>query len=423
MTAFTPITPPMAVPPAPHRTRPERAFISKLGFVPAPGLARLLLSNAALTLLTLGVYRFWAKTRLRRYYWNSIVVGGEPLEYAGRGLELFIGFLIALVVLLPLGFMGSALQQLALQSPATAAVLQLGYLVLVYLLGQVARFRARRYRLTRTLWRGIRAGQDGSTWAYLGLAALWAAAVVASLGLAAPWAMRALQRYRTGVTRFGDRPFSLEAGVGPLVRAWMPVWLLLVVPPVLFVLLNAEAFAALDASTADESAEGPEFGFFGLLASGWTSAALAYVGFRIKAFRHFAAGTRLGEVEFRSHAEAKPILKRAAGFVAVMALASLAIFVVAGVALGVTADPAMLERLAENDPPFAFMVVAYAAGLAVYIVGTLLLHLMVLRPALRHFSETFTVMHLGTIDSVQPSAAPAPRFGEGLADSFDFAVT
>lgn len=417
MTAFTPITTPMAAVPAPHWTRPERAFISRLGFVPAPGLSRLLLVNTVLTLLTLGVYRFWAKTRLRRYYWNSIVVGGEPLEYAGRGLELFIGFLIALVVLLPLGFAGSALQQLALQSPVVAAVLQVAYLVLVYLLGQVARFRARRYRLSRTLWRGIRAGQDGSTLAYVGRAALWAVVVIATLGLAAPWAMRALQRYRTSVTRFGDRPFSLEAAVGPLVRAWMPVWLFLVLPPILFVVLNTEVWAA-DDPTAEQ-----RFRFFFILGGGWIIAAQAYIDFRIKAFRHFAAGTRLGEVEFRSHAEAKPVLKRAAGFVAVMALASLAISVVAGVALGVTADPAMLERLAENDPPFAFMGVAYAAGLAVYIVGTLLLHLMVLRPALRHLCETFTVMHLGTIDSVQPSAAPAPRFGEGLADSFDFAVT
>ena len=420
MTAFTPIAAPMAPPPAPRRTRPERAFIAKPGFAPGGSLPGLLLKNALLTLLTLGVYRFWAKTRLRRYYWNSIVVGGEPLEYAGRGFELFIGFLIALVVLVPLGFAGSALQQLALHSPATAAGLQVAYVVLVYLLSQVARFRARRYRLSRTLWRGIRAGQDGSTWSYLGLAALWAAAVAASLGLAAPWAMRALQRYRTGVTRFGDRHFSLEATVGPLVRAWMPVWLLLVVPPVLFVLLNAEALAALDSG---DSAEGPEFGFVGLLASGWTSAAFLYVRFRIAAFRHFAAGTRLGEVEFRSYAEFKPVLRRAGGFIAVMALVSLAVFVATVGALGLTADPAQLKQAAENDPPLAFMVVAYAAGLAVYAVGTLLFHLMVLRPALRHFSETFTVIHLGAIDSVRSSAEPAPRFGEGLADSFDFAVT
>lgn len=236
--------------------------------------------------------------------------------------------------------------------------------------------------------------------------------MVASLGLAVPWAMRALQRYRTNATRFGDRHFSFEAAVGPLVRAWMPVWLLLVLPPILFVVLNTEVWAA-DDPTAEL-----RFRFFFILGGGWIIAAQAYMDFRIKAFRHFAAGTRLGEVEFRSYAEFKPILRRAGGFIAVMALLSLAVLVATVGALGLAADPAQLKQAAENDPLLAFMVVAYAAGLAVYAVGALLFHLMVLRPALRHFSETFTVIHLGAIDSVRPSAEPAPRFGEGLVPIF-----
>ncbi len=57
------------------------------------------LANSLLGLVTLGIYRFWAKTRLRRYLWSHVSMEGDRLEYTGRGIELFIGFLIAGVFL------------------------------------------------------------------------------------------------------------------------------------------------------------------------------------------------------------------------------------------------------------------------------------------------------------------------------------
>ena len=52
-----------------------------------------------LTAMTLGIYRFWAKTRLRKYIWSSIAADGDSLEYTGTGLEKFLGFLAAIVIL------------------------------------------------------------------------------------------------------------------------------------------------------------------------------------------------------------------------------------------------------------------------------------------------------------------------------------
>ena len=62
-------------------------------------LFRLALVTGVLTVLTLGLYRFWMKTRLRRFYWSSIRPGGIPLEYVGEPLEKLLGFLIAVVIL------------------------------------------------------------------------------------------------------------------------------------------------------------------------------------------------------------------------------------------------------------------------------------------------------------------------------------
>ena len=54
------------------------------------------LRHLVLMLLTLGWSRFWGRTRLRRYLWNHFAILGDRFEYRGRGIELLIGFVLAL---------------------------------------------------------------------------------------------------------------------------------------------------------------------------------------------------------------------------------------------------------------------------------------------------------------------------------------
>ena len=63
---------------------------------PLLGLA---IKTGIFTVLTLGLYRFWMKTRLRRWYWSSVRPGGQPLEYVGEPMEKLLGFLIAVVIM------------------------------------------------------------------------------------------------------------------------------------------------------------------------------------------------------------------------------------------------------------------------------------------------------------------------------------
>lgn len=65
-------------------------------------LARIALVNAALTVVTLGFYRFWGRVRVRRALWSATTLFGDRLEYTGTGGELFRGFLLAVVFGLPL---------------------------------------------------------------------------------------------------------------------------------------------------------------------------------------------------------------------------------------------------------------------------------------------------------------------------------
>src|ERR1043165_5263886 len=63
---------------------------------------RLLIRGAALLALTLGIYRFWLATDVRRFLWSNTEIAGDGLEYIGTARELLLGFLIAIALLVPL---------------------------------------------------------------------------------------------------------------------------------------------------------------------------------------------------------------------------------------------------------------------------------------------------------------------------------
>ena len=57
-------------------------------YVDKPGLGRIALLNTLLFVATLTLYRFWAKSNVRRHIWSCVHINGEPLEYTGRGIVL-----------------------------------------------------------------------------------------------------------------------------------------------------------------------------------------------------------------------------------------------------------------------------------------------------------------------------------------------
>src|SRR5262245_49272150 len=63
---------------------------------------RLLVRGAVLLMFTLGIYRFWLTTDIRRFLWSDTELLGDTFEYTGTAVELLLGFLIAIVILVPL---------------------------------------------------------------------------------------------------------------------------------------------------------------------------------------------------------------------------------------------------------------------------------------------------------------------------------
>jgi uncharacterized membrane protein YjgN (DUF898 family) len=186
--------------------------------------------GAGLEFVTLGFYRFWLLTDVRRHLWSNTLVGGDAAEYTGRGKELLIGFLVALAILVPvyLAYFLAGLEAEHIQAFASIPLI-----AFFYLFGQFAIYRARRYRLTRTVWRGVRFWMSGSGWIYALKASLWGLLVAVTLGLALPWRTAALERYKMRHSYYGDLQGSFEGrGWEFFKRGW---WLWLLTPLAMYV--------------------------------------------------------------------------------------------------------------------------------------------------------------------------------------------
>jgi uncharacterized membrane protein YjgN (DUF898 family) len=187
----------------------------------------LALKNVALAIVTLGFYRFWGTTNVRRYLWSHTVIDDEPLEYTGTGGELLVGFLKAMVLVIPffavVGVLSWVLRENPRAQPIITAVIYLPLLFLVYYAG----FTARRYRLSRTVWRGIRLGQHGSPMTYALLCLKNTFLSVITLGLYFPYANLRQHAYIWNRTQLGNRDFELEVAGGDLMKRYIIAWLLM----------------------------------------------------------------------------------------------------------------------------------------------------------------------------------------------------
>ncbi len=183
--------------------------------------------TSVLGFFTFTIFRFWGRTQFRRRLWSETTVGDEPLEYTGRGMELFLGAVLAiLTVMLPtIGSVVAA--QLFLGAAAFAFVVPLIYLVVFFLIG-AAVFLARRYHLSRTTYRGVRFAQTGSATAY-GLKTLgYLLLTVLTLGWAGPWARIRLSRNLWAKACYGDEKFEFapdeEAKRQPVYLSFALMW-------------------------------------------------------------------------------------------------------------------------------------------------------------------------------------------------------
>ena len=267
--------------------------------------AKIALPNLLLTIVTLGIYRFWATTRERKYLWSHSRFVDERLEWTGTGKELFIGFLLVAVIV---GIPFALIQFIAQGLIFRGMIEWVGLMTFVLFIGAfyltgLARFRALRYRLSRTRWRGIRGGSDDQGFGY-GFSYMWKTFVgYLPAGLLIPWSMTSLWNERMSKMSFGPTAFEAHADSGNVFARFLLFYL----APIIFFVgaIIAGATGAL-AGYGIGGEEGAAIGgfavIFGLILFFYIGLGLIAVAFYAKFYREVIGATTWGNLTFNFEA-------------------------------------------------------------------------------------------------------------------------
>ncbi len=267
-------------------------------------------TNLLLTIVTLGIYRFWATARERRYLWSHSRFVDERLEWAGTGLELFIGGVLALVLFIVPYFLAiQVAQALVLRGQELlGALVVVGTLVFLFYVYGLARYRALRYRLSRTRWRGIRGGSEDPGFTYA-LTYMWkTAAGMLPAGLLIPWSMVSLWNDRWNRLSFGPYRFEANAEAAGLFARFL---LFYAAPFVFFIVVGVLGGMAVAAGGFRDAGSPVMIVLLGIgmVLLFYLMFGLVAMAFYAKFFRDAVGATRWDDIEFAFNARTRDWLK------------------------------------------------------------------------------------------------------------------
>jgi uncharacterized membrane protein YjgN (DUF898 family) len=166
--------------------------------------------NVFLTVVTLGVYYFWAKVRVRNYLLSQTEFEGDRFAYHGTGRELLLGFLKAMLLIgVPIVVVNVAIPLITRGPVVHAAAGALSYLMILSFLG-FAMVGARRYRLSRTSWRGVRFSFRGEVLAFLKLFVGGSLLSTVTFGLYYPFFETRRYGFLISHSYFGSQKFAFD---------------------------------------------------------------------------------------------------------------------------------------------------------------------------------------------------------------------
>ncbi len=383
------------------------------------GLMNLAFTNALLRLVTLGIYNFWAKTEVRKRIWSAVRLNGEPLTYTGTGTELFLGFLIIFAtILVPIMLLSAGVVFYFGPQSAAANIFNVLIYIFIFLLTGIAIYRAQRYRLSRTNWRGIRGGLAGSDRAYA-WAYSWSALLIPlTWGWIVPWRTTMLQTLMMQDTRFGDRPFRFKAKPGPLYPSFAVFW----VGTAIIALFAISALMGM-VSFAKQPIQVTEAGTaqtLKIIALMYGVAAIAFLfyyvlsaWYRAKQINHFSNYTHFEGAKLKSTVTGAGLVKVAVGN---FLLTMLGWAIGVGLLLLITG---MTSNVLTGETESIAARLSIFAGILVLIAFSGLFSPFVQARNARYLIENLSIEGEVPLAGISQGADQGIKRGEGLAQAFD----
>jgi len=384
---------------------------------------RIVVRGAVLLMVTLGLYRFWLATDIRRFLWANTEIDGDSLEYSGTALELLQGFLFAIALILPI------------YTIFTITVLDLGAfghflsgsaVLLLAFLSQYGIYLARRYRLTRTVFRGLRFHQTGNGVHYSICAVWWWGWTVLTLGFAYPFMRAALERFKMRNTWYGDLQGRFEGSGWRLFIRGFLLWIVVLVP----LLATIAALLPINWSAAGGALRGggdvlariekASPGFFTQLGAGIVMLAVTLLlialilpGFHAMVMRWWISGIRFGDIVAHSHLQTRDVYFAYLRFIGY--LIAFGIVVLVGVLFALV----FIGAYGQDDSTFSeFLTVALMVG--TYVVSMLglitLYNATVTLSVWRLTANSIELSDTQPLARAKASGTAISPLGEGIAD-------
>jgi uncharacterized membrane protein YjgN (DUF898 family) len=163
-----------------HTLSPQ---IYRFGFTGAGSdFAVIMLKNALLSILTLGIYHFYGKVHSRRFLWQSMHFAGARFVYTGNAAELIKARLMLVAMMMGVFAVAGALGAAGL-GPFVGIVVFAG----LSLMGPWLTISMIRFRLSRTTWRGLKLGMLNVTSNYIKVWFKGWALTILTLGYYGSW--------------------------------------------------------------------------------------------------------------------------------------------------------------------------------------------------------------------------------------------
>lgn len=371
----------------------------------------LALGTGVLGVVTLGVYRFWAKARIRRHVWSKVQLGEDGFEFTGTGIEMFLGFLMAVVILavylavvqlilFAVGIRFVFDPQNQMEELAQGVSILLSFVAVLPLM-LFAAYRARRYKLARTRFRGIRFAMENAAGGYMLRGLLYLALTVVSLGLLWPLMTFRLEAFMTERTWYGTARFRQGGRWTGLYSAYFHV------------LVGMGLLVAAVVS--------------GLAGEGWLAGVLGGVGgvwgmvglilYRVRAFAYLMSHKEMdGGLGFRAEPRAGSVVwlyLKGAFIVGLLGgVASAVIFAPLGtmmVGIEEASDLVKLEVAVVGVLSYLLLLTVFGALSLVFIS----------QPILGHFVGSVTVTGVAALEAVRQRVSDRGADAEGLSDALD----
>jgi uncharacterized membrane protein YjgN (DUF898 family) len=186
------------------------------------------LVNLFLALITLGIYFFWGRVKIRKYTWGQIEFEGDRLSYHGTGKETFLGWLKAMVFFGAPYFLLRYMPRLAGLGPIEIGVgaMLSSFLIIVFI--PMATVGSRRYRLSRTAWRGIRFSFRKTWGDFVPLFLKGIFLRILTLGLYSPYYDAQRDKFLVSNTYVGNRKLDYDGEGEDLFKLFIPCYLLFI---------------------------------------------------------------------------------------------------------------------------------------------------------------------------------------------------